>query len=91
MEIEYDPRKERQNKRDHGVSLELAQELDWDHASCWPDLRFHYDELRMNALVPKDGVLYFLTFVERGERTRILSLRKARNRERKRYAGIHNN
>ncbi|XLZ69197.1 BrnT family toxin [Massilia sp. SR12] len=58
MEVEYDPNKDRENKREHGYSLAFASELDWDLAFCWLDLRFHSDELRMNGLVPKGGSLY---------------------------------
>ena len=43
-----------------------------------------YDEVRMIALAPKTTTLYF-AFVERGDRRRIVSLRRATRREVKHY------
>jgi len=53
MRIEFDPAKDSANKRKHGVSLALAEELDWDAALVWIDVRFGNDEWRMIALAPK--------------------------------------
>lgn len=63
----------------------LARELDWDAALVWVDNRFGYDELRMVALAPKTNILYYVAFVERGDRRRIISLRRATRREVQRY------
>jgi len=63
----------------------LASELDWEAALVWVDDRFEYGELRMIALAPKTGVLYYVAFVERGEARRIISLRRANRREVKHY------
>jgi len=54
MRIEFDPAKDSANKRKHGVSLALAEELDWDAALVWIDVRFGNDEWRMIALAPKN-------------------------------------
>ena len=43
--------------------------------------RFEYGELRMIALAPKTGILYYVAFVERGKMRRIISLRQANRRE----------
>jgi uncharacterized protein len=67
------------------VSLSLARELDWDAAIAWVDHRFGYDELRMIALAPKTNTLYYVAFVDRGDRRRIISLRRATRREVKHY------
>jgi len=64
----------------------LARELDWDAALVWVDDRFDYDELRMIALAPKTNTLYYVAFIERGDRRRIISLRRATRREVKHYA-----
>ena len=63
------------------MSLGLARELDWNAALVWVDDRFGYDELRMIALAPKTNTLYYVAFVERGNRRRIISLRRATRRE----------
>ena len=85
MKIEFDPLKDAANKSKHGVSLSEAAELDWDAALVWVDDRFEYDEMRMIALAPKTGYLYYAAFVDRGEVRRIISLRRANRREVKHY------
>ena len=85
MRIEFDPVKDKENLAKHGVSLAMAAHLDWDSALAWVDARFEYSELRMVALAPKTGVLYYVAFVERGKALRIISLRRALRREVKRY------
>jgi uncharacterized DUF497 family protein len=85
MRIEFDPTKDSANEEKHGVSLALAEELDWDAALVWIDDRFENDEWRMIALAPKIGILYYVAFVDRGEVRRIISLRRANRREVKHY------
>ena len=86
MGIEFDPAKDASNRARHGVSLALARELDWDAALVWVGERFAYDELRLIALAPKTNILYYVAFVERGNRRRIISLRPATRSEVKHYA-----
>jgi uncharacterized DUF497 family protein len=85
MEIEFDPAKNALNIKGHGLSLELAAEMEWDEAFVERDARFHYEEVRFNAIVPLGNRLYFVTFTERGETMRPISLRHATNAEKKRY------
>ena len=85
MRIEFDPTKDSANQAKHGVSLALAEELDWEAALVWIDERFEIDEWRMIALAPKTGILYYVAFVDRGEVRRIISLRRANRREVKHY------
>jgi uncharacterized DUF497 family protein len=85
MRIEYDPAKDEINKSKHGISLALASGLDWDAALVWVDDRFEYGELRMIALAPDTGVLYYAAFVDREDTRRIISLRRANRREVKHY------
>ena len=77
--------KDRANRATHGVSLALAEELDWNAALVWVDDRFEYQELRMIALAPETATLYYVVFVERGNARRIVSLRRATRREVKHY------
>jgi uncharacterized DUF497 family protein len=67
MQIEFDQAKDVANQTKHGVSLALADELNWEAALVWIDGRFEYGELRMIALAPKTGILYCLAFVDRGK------------------------
>ena len=85
MRIEFDDAKDKANRAAHGVSLALAEELDWDAALVWFDDRFSYHELRMIALAPESSTLYYVAFVERGSVRRIISLRRATRREVKHY------
>jgi uncharacterized protein len=85
MRIEFDPSKDASNRQKHGVSLALAEELDWDAALVWVDARFEYEEMRMIALAPKTAILYYVAFVGRGAVRRIISLRRANRREVKYY------
>ncbi|MBB3119854.1 BrnT family toxin [Pseudoduganella violacea] len=89
MEIEFDAAENLANRKRHGVPLSLAAQLDWDHAVVWPDRRYAYDEQRMAALVLdlQGGYagLYFVVFVERGKRYRIISLRPANRKEKVKY------
>jgi len=85
VRIDFDPGKDAANRARHGVSLALARELDWNAALVWVDDRFQYDEVRMIALAPKTNTLYYVAFVDLGNRRRIISLRHATRREVKHY------
>lgn len=85
MRIEFDLAKDISNQSKHGLSLSLANELDWEAALVWGDERFEYGETRMIALAPKTEILYYVAFVDRGNVRRIISLRRANRREVKYY------
>lgn len=85
MKIEFDPAKDASNQEKHGLSLALAAQLDWDASLVWVDDRYEYGELRMIALAPDTGILYYVAFVDRGDARRIISLRRANRREVKHY------
>lgn len=85
MQVEFDPAKDASNQDKHGLSLELAFKLDWVDALVWVDERLEYGELRMIALAPETGILYYVAFVDRGDTRRIISLRRANRREVKHY------
>jgi len=86
MLIAFDPAKDAANQEKHGVALIDAAFLEWDTVVTWQDVRFGYDETRMCALGYIGERLYFVAFVDRGEFRRIISLRRANDREEKRYA-----
>lgn len=85
MRIEFDPAKNLANLDKHGLSLAMAETLDWDEALVWVDDRFEYGEVRMIALAPDTGILYYVAFADRSDVRRIISLRKANRREVKHY------
>lgn len=85
MEITFDPAKDAKNRAKHGLSLALAEGMEWDTALIWTDDREDYGEVRQCALVLNGVRLYFMAFVDRDDVRRIISLRKATNQEQIRY------
>lgn len=85
MIVEFDSAKDIANKKKHGISLSVANELNWEAALVWVDGRYEYNETRMIALAPKTNILYYVAFVDRGEALRIISARRANRREVKHY------
>jgi uncharacterized DUF497 family protein len=89
MHFTCDPNKSRANYFKHGIVLECAQYLDWSNEMVWQDVRQNYSEVRMSGLVPLEGKIYAVVYVLRAESTRMISLRKANNREMKKYEKKH--
>jgi uncharacterized protein len=81
MEVIYDAAKDAINKKKHGVSLTDAARIDWDATLTWQDIRYDYGETRRVALAPIGERLYCVVYVDRGKDRRIISLRKANQRE----------
>ena len=86
MLIDFDKAKDLINLGKHGLSLALAAEVDWEHALAWTDKRRDYREVRVIAIAPSTGILYYIAFVDRDQTRRVISLRKANRREVKHYA-----
>ena len=87
MKITYDPVKNERNVRERQLSFDEALDLDWQHSLIYPDLRKAYGESRFKAYVPHkySGRLYHVAFTLRDGNTRIISFRKANEKERKKY------
>lgn len=81
MNVTYDPAKNAENMRKHGISLAEAAFMDWDAALVWRDTRHDYGETRFVALGPIGERLYCVVYVDRENIRRIISLRKANQRE----------
>ena len=86
MKIEFDPAKSAANHVKHGVSLAAAAELEWETLLAEREVRNDYSETRMIGYVFGGTRLFCVVYVERGDFRRIISLRKANNREVERYA-----
>jgi len=52
MRITFDPDKDRANQAKHGLSLSLAERMDWGGLLAKPDSRREYGELRVIGFVP---------------------------------------
>ncbi len=61
------------------------KDLDWPNAFIWLDTRKDYGEKRWSALVPMENRLYFVSYTWRQDTMRVISLRKANNREVNKY------
>jgi uncharacterized DUF497 family protein len=85
VHIEYDPIKDLVNQAKHGVSLEAAARAAWDVAVVFRDGRWDYGEIREIAFVPIDHVVHVVIYTTRQGRLRIISVRRANHRERKKY------
>lgn len=86
MHITFDSAKDAANLAKHGVSLALVADLEWDSAVTWPDLRRGYGELRQIGLGYIGDRLFAVVFVDRDGSRRVISLRKANQREERIYA-----
>ena len=80
MLFEYDPVKSARNRAKHGIDFEQAKRL-WDGKVVTVPSRGEYGELRYVALGMIDGKHWTAVFTRRGERTRIISVRRSRAKE----------
>ena len=81
MQIEWDEEKDAQNRAKHGVGLGDAVLLDWAVGREIVDGRMDYGEDRIVRYAKIDDRLHVCIYTLRGNTRRIISLRKANNRE----------
>ena len=81
---EWDEAKRRSNQIKHDVDFKVIEAFDWDTALI--NASHHGGELRFVAIGYIGTRLHVIVYTQRGDRKRIISLRKASNRERARYA-----
>jgi uncharacterized DUF497 family protein len=77
----FDLEKDASNQRKHGLSLADAGRLDWDAMRIQVDTRRDYREERLVGHGMLDNRLHCVVFTLRDGAIRIISLRRARNRE----------
>jgi len=85
MKIEFDPEKNEKNIRERNLSFELTADFNLATAKIWPDKRKDYGEARYIALGYIGERLYSFVFTVRGDVLRVISLRKANQREVRSY------
>lgn len=83
--MDKDPDKEDRNRIERGLSLDLAERLDWATALICEDTRRDYGERRYCVLGLIGARLHSVVFTPREGLPRVISLRKANKREVKRY------
>ncbi|CAN7679987.1 BrnT family toxin [Pseudorhodoferax sp. LjRoot39] len=85
MQIEFDPDKRTCALTERGLDFARAGEVFAGHHFTAPDLRDDYAEDRFITMGLLDGRMVVLVWTPRGEARRIISMRKANDREQARY------
>lgn len=86
MRFEWDDRKAEQNVAKHGVIFEYAARAFLDpHRLDTEDARRDYTEDRRLTLGKIEGRLFAVAYTPRGKTIRLISARKANERERRKY------
>jgi uncharacterized DUF497 family protein len=85
MVVSYDPNKNKRNILLHSLDFDRVSDLDWDNAWIFKDERNEYNETRFIAYSMLDKHLHVVCFTETKDGIRVISFRKANNREVKRY------
>ena len=86
MEIEFDPSKDKINRRKHGIGLAAAAPIFSDFRIDYEDLAEDYDETRYITLGRISArTVVVCVWTPRGAKARIISLRKADKDEREIY------
>jgi len=85
MEFEWDPAKNGTNLPKHNFDFEDAELVFGGPCFTFADRRFDYGEERLIRIGLLAGRAVVIAHARRGDRTRIISMRKANRRERKVY------
>jgi hypothetical protein len=85
VHIAFDPGKDAINRAKHGVSLALAERIDWLTVRPAP-ARTVGTERRWKIVAALDGIVYAVIFTRRVDVLWIISLRRASRKERREYA-----
>lgn len=85
MIVSFDPAKSERNRVERGFGFELVEGFEFATAFVWTDDRYDYGEIRYAALGMVAGRLHALVYAETDEGIRVISFRKANNRECRRY------
>ncbi|MGV7245126.1 BrnT family toxin [uncultured Caballeronia sp.] len=79
--VMFDLEKDASNQRKHGLSLADAGGLDWNALRIQADTRRDYREERLVGYGPLESRLHCVVFTPRDGAIRVISLRRANNRE----------
>jgi uncharacterized DUF497 family protein len=81
VEITFDPAKNERNLRERGLSFERVRDFHFETAIYQDDTRSDYGERRIRALGRLGDRVHALVFVETPNGLRVISFRKANDRE----------
>ena len=85
MKIEFDPAKNARNIAERDLSFTLAADLDWATSITYEDTRKKYPESRFITLAFLDNRLHVICYALIENGIRVISFRKANEREQKAY------
>ena len=85
MEISFDPAKREEALRERHLDFVDAAKVFAGHTYDWEDIRFDYGEVRNVTVGKLDGRMVVVVWTERGQGRRIISMRKANEREQEYY------
>ena len=83
MDYEWDEAKRLENLAKHQIDFASIHSFQWNSAVRYPSPRL--GEMRWMAIGFIENRLHCVIYTDRGERRRIISLRKANPRDRRRY------
>jgi uncharacterized DUF497 family protein len=86
MATESDPKKRKQTLAERGLDFERADEVFAGHHFTMQDIRKDYGEDRCISVGLLDARMVVMVWTQRGKVRRIISMRKANEREIKKYA-----
>ena len=85
MDFEWDPAKRAANLLKHGVDFRSAEEFFSNEIVVLTDNRRDYGEKRFTSIGLIKGRMMIVVFTRKGDKYRIISMRKANEREKKRF------
>lgn len=85
MNVGFDSAKNERNIRERGLSFERVVDFDWGEATIIADDRKNYPELRLVAVGYLDVRLHVMCFTPQRDGIRVISFRKANEREARKY------
>ncbi len=85
MDITFDAAKDLANQEKHGLGLEFGSDIIKNAVTTLMDTRFDYGEDRFVSFGYSGTRLYVCVYVIREDTIRLISVRKANDRETRRY------
>jgi uncharacterized DUF497 family protein len=85
VRVEFDPAKRLRTLAARGLDMADAEEVFDGPAMTFPDIRFAYGEERFVTVGFLSGRMVVLAWTPRGDARRIISMRKANEREQEKF------
>jgi uncharacterized DUF497 family protein len=85
MEFEWDEAKRRANYKKHGLDFRDAEKVFQEVTITAEDKRQDYGEKRFISLGRLEDIVVVVVYTERSEKIRLISMRRANQKERRAY------